>query len=112
VSLWVPGPVSHIVMVKREASRGVSRRFSKAEWRNNQVRIAKADPGQFCDFRRLWYTPSYKFSVLQGWRHGVRSRSLGHALSSPAASDAQAETTQCFTIIAPRFGYRSLLVSI
>jgi hypothetical protein len=28
-------------------------------------------------FRRLWYTLSYKFSAQQGWRHGVRSRSLG-----------------------------------
>jgi hypothetical protein len=34
-------------------------------------------PEPFCDFRRLWYTPSYRFSVLRGWRHGVRSRSLG-----------------------------------
>jgi hypothetical protein len=41
------------------------------------VKVAKTNPEPFCGFRRLWYTPSYKFSVLQGWRHGVRSRSLG-----------------------------------
>jgi hypothetical protein len=68
------------VMVKHGASRGVSRRFSGAEWPKNQVRMAKADSEPFCDFRRLWYTPSCKFSVLQGWRHGVRSRSLGGIL--------------------------------
>jgi hypothetical protein len=35
----------------------------------------------FCDFRRLWYTSYYRFSVLQGLRHGVRSRSLGDIMS-------------------------------
>jgi hypothetical protein len=65
------------VMVKQKARRGVSRQFSEAEWLKNQVKVAKTDPEPFFDFRRLWYTPSYKFSVLQGWRHGVRSRSLG-----------------------------------
>jgi hypothetical protein len=64
-------------MVKREASRGVSRRFLRAERLINRVRVAKADQEPFCVFRRLWYTPTYKFSALQGWRHGVHSRSLG-----------------------------------
>jgi ubiquinone/menaquinone biosynthesis C-methylase UbiE len=36
----------------------------------------------------------------------------GHALSSPAVADAQAEATRCFTIIAPRFRYQSSLVSL
>jgi hypothetical protein len=43
-----------------------------------QVKVAKTAPEPFCDFRRLWYDPYYKFSVLRGWRHGVRSRSLVH----------------------------------
>jgi len=68
--------VSHVVMVKREASRRVSTWFPGAEWLKNRVRVARIDPEPFCDFRWLWYTASYKFSVLQGWRHGVRSRSL------------------------------------
>ncbi len=65
------------VMVKHAASSEVSTRFSGAEWLKNHVRIAKADPTPICDSRRLWYTPSDKFSVLQEWRHGVRSNSLG-----------------------------------
>ena len=65
------------VMVKRKARWGVSAGFSGAEQPKNQVWVAEADPTPFCDFRRLWYTPTYKFSALQGWRHGVRSRSLG-----------------------------------
>jgi hypothetical protein len=69
--------VSVGVMVKRQASRGVCVRFSRAERPNNQARVARADPEPFCDFRRLWYTPTYKFSAQQGWRHGVRLRSLG-----------------------------------
>jgi hypothetical protein len=69
--------VSHVVIVKRKASRGVSTRFSGAEWLKNEVRVAEADPEPFCDFCGLWYTPTYKFSAQQGWRHGVRSRSLG-----------------------------------
>ena len=32
---------------------------------------------QFRGFRRLWYSCLYEFSVLQAWRHGVRSRPLG-----------------------------------
>jgi hypothetical protein len=51
--------------------------FSGAERPKNQVRVTNADPKQFCDFRRLWYNPFREFSTLQGWRHGVRSRSLG-----------------------------------
>ena len=35
---------------------------------------------QFCGFRRLWHSAIYEFSALQGWRHGVRSRSLGGIL--------------------------------
>jgi hypothetical protein len=69
--------VSHVVMVKRLASRGVSTRFSEAEWLKNQVRVPKADLEPFCDFRRLWYNPFYEFSAPLGWRHGVHSRSLG-----------------------------------
>jgi hypothetical protein len=69
--------VSRVVMVKREAGRGLSTRFLKAEWLKSQVRITKTEPEPFCDFRRLWYTACYKFSAQQGWRHGVRSRSLG-----------------------------------
>ena len=65
------------VMVKRKARRGISTGFPGAERPKNQVWVAKADPTSFCDFRRLWYTPTYKFSAQQGWRHGVRSRSLG-----------------------------------
>jgi hypothetical protein len=80
--------VSHVVMVKRQVSTGVCARFSEAEWLKNRVKAAKADLGQSCGFRRLSYTPSYKFSALPGWRHGVRSRSLGHALSSPAMADS------------------------
>jgi hypothetical protein len=91
------------VMVKHQANRGVCVRFSEAEWLKNRGKVAKTNPEPFCDYRRLWYTPSYKFSAPQGWRHGVHSRSLGHALSSPAMADAHAETTQRFTIIEPRF---------
>ena len=69
--------VSHAVMVKLLDSRGLFTGFSGVEWVKNQVKAAKTDAEPFCDFRRLWYTPTYKFSVLQGWRHGVRSRSLG-----------------------------------
>ena len=72
------------VMVKYRARRGGATRFSGATWLKNGVKVAQADPGQFCDFRRLWYDLSYKFSVLQGWRHGVRSRSLGGMFVSPA----------------------------
>jgi hypothetical protein len=60
-----------------QPSRGVSRRFSEAEWLKSRGKVAKTDPEPFCDFRRLWYTPTYKFSAQQGWRHGVRLRSLG-----------------------------------
>jgi len=70
--------VSHVVMVKRKAGRGVTARFSEAEWLKSRGKVAITDPEPFCDFRRLWYTPSDKFSAQQGWRHGVRSRSLGH----------------------------------
>jgi hypothetical protein len=65
------------VMVKRKARRGGSMQFSGAGRPKSQVRVAKVDPRQFCDIRRLWYNPPYKFSAPQGWRHGVRSRSLG-----------------------------------
>jgi len=65
------------VMVKHLASRGVSRRFLRTERPKNRVRVAKTAPEPFCDFRRLWYTSTNKFSAQQGWRHGVRSRSLG-----------------------------------
>mgnify|MGYP001821974960 CR=1 FL=1 len=65
------------VMVKCRARRGGSTRFSGVERPENQVRVAKADPTPFCDFRGLWYTSTNKFSAQQGWRHGVRSRSLG-----------------------------------
>jgi hypothetical protein len=51
--------------------------FSEAKWLKDQVKVVKTDPEPFCGFRRLWYTLSYRFSILQGWRHGVRSRSLG-----------------------------------
>jgi hypothetical protein len=95
------------VMVKHKARREGSTRFSGAERPRNQVRVAKADPTSFCILCGLWYTSTNKLSALQGWRHGVRSRSLGHALSSPTASDAQAETTRGFTIIAPRFRHKS-----
>jgi hypothetical protein len=37
----------------------------------------KSGPEGVLRFRWLWCTPSHRFSVLQGWRHGVRSRSLG-----------------------------------
>jgi hypothetical protein len=77
--------VSHVVMVKRQANKGLSTRFSGAEWPKNQVTVPKADPTPFCDFRRLWYTPSYKFSAQQGWRHGVRSRSLGGTVYIPVS---------------------------
>ena len=63
--------VSRLIMVKRKASRGVSTRFSGAESLKNRVKVAITDWEPFCDFRRLWYIPSYKFSALQGWRHGV-----------------------------------------
>jgi hypothetical protein len=56
--------VFHAVMVKRQAGRGVYRRFLGAERPKNRVKVAKTAPEPFCDFRRLWYTPSYKFSVL------------------------------------------------
>jgi hypothetical protein len=69
--------VSHVVMVKRQANRGLSTWFLGAEWPKNQVTVPKADPGQFCDSGCLWYNPPYKFSAQQGWRHGVHSRSLG-----------------------------------
>ena len=65
------------VMVKRKARRWVSTGFLGAERPKNQVWVAEAAPMPFCDFRRLWYTPTYKFSAQQAWRHGVRSRSLG-----------------------------------
>ena len=81
--------VSHVVIVKRKASRGVSTRFSGAEWLKNEVRVAKADPEPFCDFRRLWYTSTNKFSALQGWRHGVRSRSLGGTFYIPSRNRVQ-----------------------
>jgi hypothetical protein len=69
--------VSHIVMVKRQANKGLSTGFLGAEWPKNQVTVPKPDPGQFCDFGCSWYNPPYRFSAQQGWRHGVRSRSLG-----------------------------------
>jgi hypothetical protein len=69
--------VSHVVMVKREASREVSTRFSELDWLKKRVKVAITDLEPFCDSRRLWYDSPYKFSALQGWRHGVRSRSLG-----------------------------------
>ena len=65
------------VMVKRSASRGVFTRVSGVERPKYQPTVAEADPTPFCDFRGLWYTSTNKFSALQGWRHGVRSRSLG-----------------------------------
>ena len=58
-------------------TEGSSSSFWGAEWPKNQLTVPRADPGQFRDSRRLWYTRSYRFSALQGWRHGVRSRSLG-----------------------------------
>jgi hypothetical protein len=69
--------VSYFVMVKCEASRGVSTGFSEAEWLKSRVKVARADREPFCDLLRLWYTSTNKFSAQQGWRHGVRSRSLG-----------------------------------
>jgi hypothetical protein len=69
--------VFRVVIVKYSASRGVSTRFTEAERLKNEVKVAKTDPEPFCIFPRLWYTPSCKFSAQQGWRHGVRSRSLG-----------------------------------
>jgi len=69
--------VSHVVIVKRLASRGVSTSFLEPWWPKNRVTVAKADREPFCDFLQLWYNPFYEFSALQGWRHGVHSRSLG-----------------------------------
>ena len=69
--------VSHVVMVKRGSGRAVSTQFSEAEWLKSRVKVAITDLVPFCDFCRLWYTPPYKLSAQQGWRHGVRSRSLG-----------------------------------
>ena len=63
--------VFHIGPVK-----GVSTRCSEAEWLRNQVWVAKTDPEPIYDSRRLWHNPAHKFSALQEWRHGVRSRSL------------------------------------
>jgi hypothetical protein len=65
------------VMVKRRASRGGFTRFSGVERPKYQPTVVKANPTPFCDFRGLWYTSTNKFSAQQGWRHGVRSRSLG-----------------------------------
>jgi hypothetical protein len=62
---------------EEEARGGASTRFSGAEWSKNQVNVAKTDPEPFCDFRGLCYTSTNKLSAQQGWRHGVRSRSLG-----------------------------------
>jgi hypothetical protein len=50
--------VSIRVMVKSEAGRGVSARFSEAGSRENQVTIAETAPEPFCGFRWSWYTPS------------------------------------------------------
>jgi len=69
--------VSHVVIVKRQAGKGVSTQFSDAQRPKNQVTVAKADPKPLCTFRQLWYNPRYKLSAQQGWRHGVRLRSLG-----------------------------------
>jgi hypothetical protein len=60
--------VSHVVIVKPWASRGICAWFLEAKWLKHQVRITKTTPGPFCDFPRLWHTPSYKFSALQRWR--------------------------------------------
>ena len=59
--------------------------LASAEWLKNQVKVAEADPEPFSDSRRLWSTSSCKFSVLQGWRHGVHSRSLGGILVTTCA---------------------------
>ena len=69
--------VSHVVMVKGQANKGLSTRFLGLSGRKNQVTVPKADPRQFCNFGCLWYNLLYEFSAQQGWRHGVRSRSLG-----------------------------------
>jgi hypothetical protein len=58
-------------------------RFFEAERLKNWVRVAKTVPEPFCDARRLWYSRFHRFSALQGWRHGVRSRSFGGTSSSP-----------------------------
>jgi hypothetical protein len=68
------------VMVKSKARRGGSTRVSGAERPKNQIWVAEADPTSFCILCRLWYTFTNKFSAQQGWRHGVRSRSLGGTL--------------------------------
>ncbi len=69
--------MTHIVRAKHWAGREGYARALEARWLKRPVRITKTDPEPFCDFRRLWHTDSYKFSAKQGWRHGVRSRSLG-----------------------------------
>jgi hypothetical protein len=75
-SILILTGVPHL-MFQLQSSREVSSRFSEAEWLKNQVKVAKTDPGQFCDFRRWWYNPFDESSAQQGWRHGVHSRSLG-----------------------------------
>jgi hypothetical protein len=82
--------LTHVdVMVKRKARRGVSAGFPGAERPKNQVWVAEADPTPFCDFRGLWYTSTNKFSAQQGWRHGVRSRSLGGTFYIPSRDCVQ-----------------------
>jgi hypothetical protein len=70
--------VSHVVIVKPWASRGICAWFLEAKWLKHQVRITKTTPGPFCDFPRLWHTPSYKFSALQRWRQWKPLRSFGN----------------------------------
>jgi hypothetical protein len=106
-SKWCPRRYGQV-----KVSKGVSTRVSGAEWPKNQVNVARMDPEPFCDSRRLWYTSTNKFSAQQGWQHGVRSRSLGYALSNPSIADAQAGTARYFTIKAPRGRIPFSLVSL
>ena len=50
-------------------------------------------PKPFCDSRQLWYSATYRFSALQGWRHGVRLRSLGGIVYMPVTLTTQQPMT-------------------
>jgi hypothetical protein len=58
--------VSRVVMVQREAGRGVSTWLSEAEWLKNRVKVAITDLEPFCDSRWLWHTPAYCFQSCKG----------------------------------------------
>jgi hypothetical protein len=70
--------VSHQGPARIQISRGLRAMASRGEVANQSGEGCRnASPKQSCGFGRLWYSLPDEFTVPQGWRHGVRSRSLG-----------------------------------